>query len=131
MATTTLIDHQNVSIATGTQEFGPADIPSTVTNFTIRLARHTTATPTFWPNAITTIDAKLFLSNDGGVTFPRGAGGFTSVGGTLLGKGGVGEIPETVFSGTIPIPVGVGWKIKAVVIVGNGPLVSQLTIQVA
>jgi len=127
-----LIDHQNINIASGTQEFKvPTDIADTTTSFTIRLARCTSVNKNFWPNASTAVNAQLFLSNDGGLTYPRGAGAFTAVGGIITGPTG-GELTESVAGpGTIPAPVGPGWQIKGVITVTNGPLRSQITVEVS
>jgi hypothetical protein len=125
---TLLLDHRPINVPTGTQEFGPANVPSTVTSFGVRLARCTTATPTFWPNASTTVNASLLLSNDGGATYPRGAGGFTGAGGIIKVQGV--EAPESNMFGGVSAPLGAGWQIKAVITVTGGPLVSQLTVEV-
>jgi hypothetical protein len=123
-----LLDHQPINVPTGTREFGPANVPPTATTFGVRLARCTTATPTFWPNASTGVNAQLLLSNDGGATYPRGAGAFTGVGGITTVKGV--EAQESNMFGGISQPLGPNWQIKAVVTVTNGPLVSQLTVEV-
>ncbi len=123
---TILVDHLPVNITTGTQEFGPVNVPSSITHFKIGLARHTDATPTFWPNTETLINAQIFLSTDGGLTYPQGAGGMISHGGTAVFGGQ--QVPESSCQGTITAAA--GRKAKAIVTVTSGPLLSQITVEV-
>jgi len=125
-----LIDHQSINQPTGTRDYGPANVADGLTSATLRLARCTSASPTFWPNQSTQVIAQAWISFDGGVTFP-----YLAV--PLAGKGGIVTNPKTGvevqesgvrFTG---VPLGSGRMIKATVAVTNGPLVSQITVEVA
>jgi len=125
---TILIDHFPINQPTGSHDYGPANVPQGATTYVLRLARNTTNTPTFWPNAATQVQATIFLSTDGGVTFPVIAGSMTAVGGTLIGPSGQ-QLAESSFTATVPVPAAAGLRAKATVIVTNGPLISQVTVE--
>lgn len=124
-----LIDHAPVNQPTGSQDYGPVNVPNNTKIYTLRLARHTTATPQFWPNVATVVDIKLLLSLDGGQTFPIVVLGFITNGDTkvIMGK----ELPENAFVINYASAFGIGAKAKAAVVVTNGALVSQLTVEAA
>ena len=126
---TVIIDHAPVSIASGSREFGPVDVPVGTTAFKISLARCTSATPTLWPNATTTIDARIVVAKDG-INFDYPAGGMTASGGIVIGPTGNQVAVSSVGPGTFSPPSEAGWKAKAVIAVINGPLVSELTVEV-
>lgn len=119
-----LINHQPINFS-GSQSFGPVTVTDGLNALVVRLARCTTATPTFWPNAVTSVDAQLELSMDGGATW-ESAGGLGSVGGINTLRGG-GESTETVLR--CPLRSGNARRLRATVTVVNGPLVSQLTVE--
>ena len=116
----TLID-QPVSIPTSTRTASVV-LPDSYTSFDVRLSRNTTATPTFWANAATTIDVNIYLSLDGGLNFPFFKG-FQAQGGIVTGKGGF----EYPYSGIADrLPAGTNRRAQVEVVVNNGPLVSNL-----
>ena len=128
-----LIDHQPVNL-NGTQEIGPATVPAGVRFFTLSLARCTDATPNFWPNVATTLNAELRISSDnwvssfGVVKFGNAVGGIAVIPPIMGG----GQDPSSSMQGWIPSPLqGANWRIKAFTTVINGPLVSQLTVEVS
>lgn len=132
-----IIDHAPVNQPDGLQTFGPVNIGDAVTKVNVRLARKTTATPTFWPNATTKVAAQLYTSLDGGATWDESCGGgnisfdesrtiYGAEGGVYLNRFGV-EAPESKVS--CPLPPGTGRKLLAKVAVTGGPLVSQLTVE--
>ena len=124
---TTLIDHQNVTLQTGVTTLGPAVVPDGLTFMTVRLARCTTATPTLWPNASTTVQVQFQISLDNGVTWlPVGA--FGAPGG-IVQADGVHESVES-FATFQPIPLGHNRQAQATITVVNGPLVSKATVEV-
>ncbi len=121
----TLLNNQPLNLATGTQDVGPLNLPNSLASLKITLARCTTPTPTVWPNSTTTIAVTLFVSLDGGTTWiPSGA--FTAAGGIYV-RNGV-EVPSTIME-VAPIPDGTSRKLKATIVVNNGPLVSSVTIE--
>jgi hypothetical protein len=120
-----LVNNQAVNIATGSQDLGPVTLPNGLTSLKITIKRCTTATPTIWPNAATTIKASLFVSVDGGVNWIA-SGSLTSAGGIYV-RNGV-EVPNTILE-VVPIPTGTSRQIKATITVANGPLVSNVTIE--
>lgn len=122
-----LLNHVAVNIPTGAQEFGPANVPNNGEIFTLRMARCTTATPTFWPDAATTINANIWISFDGGTTWPYILIGFGSNGGIYTLRNGT-QLAESVATG-FAVRQG-GRQIKAEIVVTNGPLVSEITMEV-
>lgn len=121
-----LIDHQNISVPVGSQNFGPANVPDSSNVITFRLARCTTATPSFWPSAGVTVQAQMYVSLDGGNTWVDSAG-FGSSGGIHVNRLGI-EVPESTVR--CPLPPGTGRRVKATVTVAGETLVSQLTVEV-
>lgn len=121
-----LLNHQPITLPTGTQEFGPFVIQDATTEIVLRLARNTTLTPLLWPLAATLINLHLDVSVDGGVNYAL-ACGFGSLGGLLVNRRG-GEVTESVARCTFPS--GIGRLGKAILTVENGPLVSLLTVEI-
>src|SRR5262245_24525695 len=120
-----LVDHQPVNLATGTHTFGPFTVVGGgLVN--VRLARCTTATPSFWPNVATGVALSVENSPDSGATW-LGMAGFTSNGGILIGRGGA-EVPETTMR--CPLPPS-ATRLRAIIVVTSGPLVSQVTLETA
>lgn len=119
-----LINHQPINFS-GSQSFGPVAVPSGLNTLVVRLARCTTATPTFWPNAATVVTIGLEISLDGGTTW-QGAGGFSGPGGIQTRRQG-GEYTEVVL--TCPLATGNARQLRASASVVGGPLVSQLTVE--
>jgi hypothetical protein len=113
-----------INLPTGTRLLGPANVPDGVTTIAVRLARFTTATPTVWPSDLTTVDCMLQI--DAGLGF-RDNNGFTAKGGLAIRRDG-SEATETTF--TTQLPAGAGRRAQVNLIVGGGPLVSSLTVEV-
>jgi hypothetical protein len=122
-----IIDHQPINQPSGSREYIIGAVPSNVTSCTVRLARCTSATPTFWPNANTQANADIWLSYDGGTTYPIILIGFGASGGIGLINGV--EVAESAASGSDPAGAIAGRRLKAVITIQNGPLVSQLTVE--
>lgn len=121
-----LINHMPITLATGSQTFGPVLVPDGLTSITLRLARNTTATPLIWPLEATRITADMEISTDGGITY-RHVCGVTAGGGLVQGK--QGEATETVLT-CLPLPAGSGRRVRVPTTVVSGPLVSELTVEV-
>lgn len=121
-----IIDHAPINVSSGSQEFGPANISNPVSTIILRLARSTTLTPTFWPNGATTVKAQLLISLDGGTTYQESCG-LGGEGGIYIKRDGTEATESTV---RCALPAGTGRKGKALITVTNGPLVSQLTVEV-
>lgn len=110
-----------------TRTLGPIDIADDVTSVDFSIARCTTATPTIWPNASTTLDVLPEVSIDGGVSWIE-AGRFSTWGGIAAGKGGVGEAAFTIGGGSLP--VGTNRQYRVTITIGGGPLRSSATVEV-
>jgi len=123
----TVLVQTPVNQPTGTHDYGPVNMPDSLAQATVRLARCTTATPSYWPNTSTRVSAQVLMSFDGGITFPHLIVGFSATGGIIYDKDG-NEIPESN-ARTVDMPGGLGRKVKATVSVTNGPWVSQLTVE--
>ena len=120
-----LIDHQSINVPAGSRDFGPATIPDGLTQVTLRLARRTTATPTFWAPGVT-VDLKSWGSLDGGTTWQQWLG-FGAPGGILIKRDGSETVESWV---SCPLPPGGARRIRLTAIVTGGTLVSQLTVEV-
>jgi len=127
---TTLIDHVPINQPTGTHTYGAYNVPDGVSSATLRIARCTTATPTFWPNASTTVDAKAMMSFDNGATFPYQVATISSKGGIVTHPDTGEQVTETGVSVT-GVRLGANRKIQATITVTNGPLVTQVTLEVS
>ncbi len=126
---TTLIDHQSINLATGTRTIGPVDIADGINTIEFRIARCTTATPTFWPNASTTLTLAIEVSYDGGASwnFESSVNGIH--GGIEPGLHGVTERADDFLILT-GLPQTSGRKLRGQLQIANGPLVSQFTVNV-
>lgn len=112
----------------GTREFGPWAFPNGLAGFDVRIGRCTSASPTLWPNASTTLDLQLQFSYDGGATWTAiGANGTGPRSGGIITQRGI-DLAEEVFS----------WRFspdepthaKATVTITGGPLRSYLDLTV-
>lgn len=122
-----VLNHVAINIPTGTHEYGPANVPNNGETFIVRLARCTDATPQFWPNPATSVKANVWMSTDGGATWPFIVIGFGAEGGIYIRRDGV-QSPESSAQGFMQRQG--GRQIKAEVIVENGPLLSELTVEI-
>lgn len=121
-----IINHMSITLRNGARTFGPALIPDGLSSITLRLARSTTLTPLFWPLAATRIIVDMEISTDGGTTF-RDACGMSAVGGIAFHR--EGEATESVVM-CQPLPAGVARQVRVLTTVTDGPLVSELTVEV-
>lgn len=120
-----LIDHQAISIAVGTRDFGPVTIPDGLTRVTLRLARKTTAAPTLWATGVA-IQLDSECSVDGGVTWVQWLG-FGASGGIYV-KGDGSEATESNVASALPS--GTNRTMKLSLTVTGGTLSSLLTVEV-
>lgn len=125
MARLKIVDNLPITIQSGSQLIGPANVPKGSTAVIVHLARCTTATPTFWPDVNTQLQCFVEVSLDNGQHWQPN-NGFSAIGGILLARDG-SEIPESTM--TCPIPAGTD-RMRFNVTVTNGPLVSALTTEV-
>ena len=125
-----LIDHQSINVPVGSRNFGPVTIPDGLAQVTLRLARKTTATPTFWAAAVR-VALRSWCSLDGGATwlqwlgFGEGNGG--EPGGIIVQRDLTDLAESWVMS---DLPPGTGRLIKLTATVTGGTLVSRLTVEV-
>jgi hypothetical protein len=103
-----------------TRNFGPITIADSVTVVDFKVQRCTTATPTIWPNASTTLSIMQEISLNGGVSWMPLGGNFSAGGGIQAGKGGVGELAYSQGGGYLP--VGVNRQVRGTVVIAGGPL---------
>lgn len=125
MTTTTVLplaDYPN-----GTQSFGPVAVADGVTVINLSLTRHTTATPTIWPNASTTLNLSSEISTDGGTTW-RSFAGFGSNGGTAFNDDGTESAASSI---TLSLPAATNRQIRGTVTIAGGPLRSSGIITVS
>ncbi len=121
-----LIDHQAINVPQGSRSFQAANANLAGRELVIRLARCTTATPSFWPLATTTVSVSISISTDGGTTW-RQAGGFSSAGGIVHGPGPAApEATESALTCQIPADAN---RVKADVSV-SARLITQLTVEI-
>ena len=121
-----LIDHQSINVPSGSRDFGPATIPDGLTGVTLKLARKTTATPTFWAAGVN-VDLAAWCSLDGGATWLKWLA-FGSGGGVIVSALDGTDAIESSLSR--PLPFGANRRIKLTATVTGGTLVSLLTVEV-
>ena len=115
--------------ANGTRQLGPIDLASDVTSVLFSIQRCTTATPTVWPNASTTLEIIPEVSLDGGVTWIE-AGRTTNVGGIQLSKFGT-ELAFALSGGYLPAEVGgVTRQYRVQTTIAGGPLRTSASVEV-
>lgn len=120
-----LANHVPVSIPVGSQTLGPFNVADNLSQFTLRIARCTTASPAIWPSPSTGVSLLCECSLDGGTMY-QFIGGITSEGGIVAARGG-GESFETVF-GT-KLPPGANRKVRATLVVSGSTLNTNVTIE--
>lgn len=113
----TIRDFPLANYPTGTYSIGKA-VNKGLKGFQLAVGRCTTATPTLWPNASTTLHIEIEGSYDGGVTFTGGVSSVDDIGGIKINDEGL-EIVETIASANFNPPVN---YIKILITIGNGPL---------
>jgi hypothetical protein len=119
------ISDQPVTVQTGTQTFSGAVSSATLTTLTLRLARCTTATPTLWCDAATTVSVQIGVSYDGGSSWADSCG-FTAVGGIHIKRDG-SEATESAVQ--CRFAAAAGRQIRGEITVASGPLVTRLTLE--
>ena len=122
---TVLIDHQNLNLSNGVQNIGPVDIADGVNTIDFRLRRCTDADPTIWPNSATTLKFNIEVSFDGGTIWVHqaGTGSAAIPGGNIPG---LTEVPIVL----VGLPQTTGRRLRGTVEVANGPLKTEVTVQV-
>jgi hypothetical protein len=121
VATTTALPLK--SYASDTYPGVGASLPAWVTTVHFSVARCTSADPTIWPNAATTVTVTCFTSFDNGVTWTQ-AGGFSGSGGIVVIKG----VERATMENEISVPLGNNRQFRADVVIDNGPLFSKADI---
>lgn len=119
-----VVDHDNFSMQPGTRNWGPAAVPDGLSVITLRLARQTTATPTFWDSGVT-VQLDSWCSVDGGATWIQWLG-FAAEGGVYVRHDSTEATESTV---TSPLPAGTGRLIKLTLAVAGARLVTELTVE--
>jgi len=109
----------------GTHE-GTFNLGDSVTGWWFEIARCTSADPTIWPNASTTISVQMHVSFDNGQTWQDG-GWFTAEGGIHVKRDST-EATAVRFSSTLR--PGTNRKLRAQVTIAGGPLRSFGTLEV-
>lgn len=112
--------------ANGTRQSSAMDIADDVTHVDFSIQRCTTATPTIWPNASTTLEIIPEVSLDAGVTWLE-AGRSASAGGISRGKQGE-EIAFAIGGGGLPPGINRQYRVRT--IIAGGPLRSAATAEV-
>ena len=120
-----ILDHQPVTFPEGSRVIGPVNIPNFRTRLVLRLARRTTATPTFWADGVN-VSLQSDVSFDKGQTWVQWVG-FTAPGGIMTGRNG--EIPESVV--VCQVPSALNRRIRLNVTVTGGTLISEVTTEVS
>ena|SRR3990167_7604324 len=120
-----LIQGQVITIAAGRHQYPDFDVPDANDRITITLKRCTSATPSHWPNAITTLNLMIEVSFDGGATWQDFLG-FGAEGGIFTKRDGTQAADS---SATAVLPQGTGRKLRFRMDVANGPLVSQVDLE--
>lgn len=122
-----ILDHAPVNWSTGPFQTVVALLPDQYSVITIRVARNTTATPTFWPNVSTRLAIEIYYSLDAGSSW-HFACGCGAKGGIHVHREGH-EAIETTLSCRIPERSGPKRRLRLEGSIESGPLVSQLTIE--
>ena len=116
-----LIDHQSINFPPGTRTAEAAVAGGQ--EILVRVARQTTATPTFWGPAVS-LSVNIEVSVDGGATWAPTCG-MTALGGITPSRTG-GESPESVVGCRFPAGTN---RARVTVVIAGGTLVSQLTVE--
>lgn len=117
---TTIATFPLASYPNGTRTSSAVNVPDTATSAAVQVQRCTSATPTIWPNATTSLSITAELSLDGGTNWTT-IGSWTSIGG-IDSYHGV-ETPWS--SATFSLPAGAGRKLRSTATIAGGPLLSQ------
>lgn len=118
------------SIATASASFGMVSIPDTDNTIIVKINRKVTANAVSWINVTDTISVSVFLSMDGGLTYPYFAGGFTANGGVYFRQAMQAESDQTIshhpIFATQMVP---GRKVKVTITCVSGQINSILNVQ--
>jgi hypothetical protein len=121
---TIIVQDRAVVIPSGSFSIPAENVPDTLTSVRFSLKRCTTATPTFWPNIATVLNAEAWLSIDGAA--------FRMCGFVLGAPGGIeveNSIEQPLWWWGFSLFPGVNRQARFEVSVVNGPLVSELTLE--
>lgn len=125
---TVLVQDFPVNLPTGPGSLPVQNVPDGLTSGTMRMRRCTTATPAFWPNANTILGCKLWMSTDNGANWTYHGGFDGSAGGIRFDRGAGVELDfDTTRFDLPPVP---NRKVRFDFSVQNGPLVSEVTLEV-
>ena len=120
-----LIDHQPISLNAGNYSYS-VTADDDVNMVVVRVARQTTATPTFF-DAACSFMLEVFVAKSQNQEVPLDPWfGFGATGGILLNRRGV-EIPES--SALAMLPPGVDRRMRVDLTVAGARLVSEITVE--
>ena len=108
----------------GLRQISPINVPDSARELYFEFARCTSADPTIWPNAATTLKMDFEGSTDGVEWIPAGAF-YVPVGGIHPTPNG--ELARSWF--VVSLPPLLGRQLRATVVIVNGPLRTQGTIE--
>lgn len=104
----------------GARALPETSVLDAATVFYFEIARCTSADPTIWPDAATTLSLDLEISYDNGATW-RDWAGFQDGGGIVMFKGA----ERAVSTLKAPMEPGANRRIRGTVTITNGPLRTQ------
>jgi hypothetical protein len=122
MALTRTIVLNRGNFPNGTRSIPAQAIADDITHIGLSLARCTTAEPSLWPNASTTVVASMEALIDGQW---RLVSTISSYGGIDVIEDGI-ESPETMM--LFSIPPGSGREIRGTVVIAGGPLRTEVSV---
>lgn len=121
MALTRTIVLNRGNFPNGTRNIPERAVADNLKAVGMALARNTSAEPTLWPNASTTVAVSLDVFVDG--VWQTG-GSITASGGLVVDDGA--EAVETLM--LFSLPAGVNRQIRASVVIAGGPLRTEVTL---
>jgi len=120
-----LIDHQPISLKAGDYSYS-VTADDDVNLVVVRVARQTTATPTFF-DAACSFMLKVFVAKSPNQEVPLDPWfSFGATGGILLNRHGI-EVPET--NANAGLPPGVDRRMRVDLTVAGARLVSEITVE--
>lgn len=101
----------------GTRQVTARNVPDWATHIAFEFERCTSADPTLWPNASTTLSIALETFVDG---VWLSSGGFGGEGGIMLDPDGEFEVDRSF--GRFSLHAGTNRQVRATIVISNGPL---------